>query len=45
MLYLASGRAGTLSGCYMCVNDDVAGMVSRAEEIQAEQLHTLRLRT
>ena len=45
VLFLASGRADALSGCYVSVDDDVAGMVSRAEEIRQDQLHALRLRT
>ena len=44
MLYLASGRADALSGCYMCVADDVADMVLRAEEIEREELCKLRVR-
>ena len=45
VLFLASGRADALSGCFISVGDDVAEMVSRAEEIQQNELHTLRLRT
>ena len=45
VLSLASGRADGLSGCTISVDDDVAEMVSRAEEIQQDELHTLRLRT
>jgi NAD(P)-dependent dehydrogenase (short-subunit alcohol dehydrogenase family) len=41
---LASGKADALSGCYVSVSDDVAKMVSRAEEIQQNELYTLRLR-
>jgi NAD(P)-dependent dehydrogenase (short-subunit alcohol dehydrogenase family) len=44
MLYLASGKADALSGCYMCVNDDVRDMAARVEDIQREQLYTLQLR-
>ena len=44
MLYLASGRADELSGCYVSVDDDVAEMVRRAQEIQKGELHTLRVR-
>lgn len=42
---LASGQADTLSGCFITINDDVAAMVRRAEEIQQDELYTLRLRT
>jgi hypothetical protein len=42
---LASGRADALSGCFLTVNDDVAEMVQRAEEIQRDKLYTLGLRT
>ena len=45
VLFLASGRADALSGCYVSVGDDVAEMVARADEIQRDELHTLRLRT
>jgi NAD(P)-dependent dehydrogenase (short-subunit alcohol dehydrogenase family) len=45
VLLLASGKADTLSGCYIDVEDDVAEMVQRAEEIKEKQLYTLRLRT
>lgn len=45
VVFLASGRADALSGCFINVADDVAEMVRRAEEIQKDELHTLRLRT
>jgi NAD(P)-dependent dehydrogenase (short-subunit alcohol dehydrogenase family) len=45
VLFLASGQADALSGCFISVDDDVAEMVQRAEEIQHDELHTLRLRT
>lgn len=41
---LASGTADVLSGCYVSIGDDVAEMVSRAEEIRQDELYTLRLR-
>jgi NAD(P)-dependent dehydrogenase (short-subunit alcohol dehydrogenase family) len=44
-LFLASGQADALSGCFISVDDDVTVMVQRAEEIQRDELHTLRLRT
>jgi NAD(P)-dependent dehydrogenase (short-subunit alcohol dehydrogenase family) len=45
VLFLASGQVDALSGCFISVDDDVAEMVQRAEEIQQGGLHTLRLRT
>lgn len=45
VVFLASGKADALSGCFISVDDDVTEMVSRAEEIQANELHRLRLRT
>ena len=45
VLFLASGKADALSGCYISVDDDVAEMVRRADQIQHGELHTLRLRT
>jgi NAD(P)-dependent dehydrogenase (short-subunit alcohol dehydrogenase family) len=45
VVFLASGRADALSGCYLSVSDDVAEMVSRAEEIREKDLYTLRLQT
>jgi NAD(P)-dependent dehydrogenase (short-subunit alcohol dehydrogenase family) len=44
VVFLASGQADALSGCFISVDDDVAEMVQRAEEIRREGLHTLRLR-
>lgn len=41
---LASGEADTLSGCYVSVFDDLAGMVANADEIREKELYTLRLR-
>ena len=45
VLFLASGKADALSGCYFSVRYDLAEMVSRAEEIREGELYTLRLRT
>jgi NAD(P)-dependent dehydrogenase (short-subunit alcohol dehydrogenase family) len=45
VLFLASGQADALSGCFISVDDDLTEMVRRAEEIQRDGLHTLRLRT
>ena len=44
VVLLASGQADALSGCYISVGDDVAEMMRRAEEIQQDELYTLRLR-
>ncbi len=45
VVLLASGQADALSGCFISVDDDVAEMISRAEEIQQDELYTMRLRT
>jgi NAD(P)-dependent dehydrogenase (short-subunit alcohol dehydrogenase family) len=45
VVYLASGRADALSGCFISVHADVAEMASRAPEIQEVELYRLRLRT
>jgi NAD(P)-dependent dehydrogenase (short-subunit alcohol dehydrogenase family) len=45
VVLLASGRADALSGCYISVGDEVARMVDRVQEIQQDDLYTLRLRT
>ncbi len=42
--FLASGKADALSGRLIQVSDDVTEMLRRAEEIQHNNLHTLRLR-
>lgn len=42
--FLASGQANSLSGCYISVEDDVPDMILRAEQIQHEDLHKMRLR-
>jgi hypothetical protein len=44
-LFLASGQADALSGRYFHVDDDVIDMVRRAQEIQENDLHTLRVCT
>jgi NAD(P)-dependent dehydrogenase (short-subunit alcohol dehydrogenase family) len=44
VVLLASGQADALSGCFFSVDDDLAEMVQRAEEIRREGLHALRLR-
>jgi NAD(P)-dependent dehydrogenase (short-subunit alcohol dehydrogenase family) len=45
VVFLASGRADALSGCFVNVREDVNEMVQRAEEIRERELYTLRLRT
>jgi NAD(P)-dependent dehydrogenase (short-subunit alcohol dehydrogenase family) len=45
VVFLASGKADALSGCFISVSDDVDEMVSRAQEIREGELYTLRLRT
>ena len=40
---LASGKADVLSGCFITVKDDVGEMLSRASEIQDNELYTLRV--
>jgi NAD(P)-dependent dehydrogenase (short-subunit alcohol dehydrogenase family) len=44
IVYLASGRADALAGCYLTCDDDLATLVARAEEIRRDDLYTLRLR-
>jgi NAD(P)-dependent dehydrogenase (short-subunit alcohol dehydrogenase family) len=41
---LAAGRADVLTGRYLTVHDDVESLAARAEEIQRDDLYTLRLR-
>lgn len=45
VVILASGEADALSGCFISIRDDVADMVSRADEIRRCELYRLRLRT
>ena len=45
VVFLASGRADVLSGCYISVGGDIVEMVSRAEEIKENELYKLRLHT
>ena len=42
---LASGRADSLSGRFIHVSDDLDAMLERADDIEARDLHVLRLRT
>ncbi len=43
VLYLASGRADVLSGRFLNVSDDVAGLVARHSEIVHGDFYTMRL--
>jgi NAD(P)-dependent dehydrogenase (short-subunit alcohol dehydrogenase family) len=45
VLFLASGQADALSGCFITVHDDVAEMTSQGAEIQESELYRLRLST
>lgn len=44
VVFLATGKGDALSGRFINVYDDVRELVQRAEQIQQEQLYTLRLR-
>jgi NAD(P)-dependent dehydrogenase (short-subunit alcohol dehydrogenase family) len=44
VLYLASGMADALSGRYFAAPGDPADIVAHTEEIQAKELHLLRMR-
>ena len=44
VLRLATGQADTLSGRYIDVEDDLTELLARADEIQSQDLYTLRLR-
>lgn len=41
---LASGRADALSGRYITVHDDLDAQIARADQIERDDLYTLRLR-
>ncbi len=45
ILQLAAGRGDRLSGRHLTVNDDLDALLDRIEQIEADDLHTLRLRT
>ena len=45
VLLLASGQADALSGTFVGVYHDIDDLIQRAEEVQQENLYTLRLRT
>jgi len=42
---LASGVADGLTGRYLSITDDLPALITRAEEIQRDRLHTMRLVT
>jgi len=44
VLFLASGKADSLSGRFFIVPDDPKDLISRADEIRQKDLYTLRLR-
>jgi NAD(P)-dependent dehydrogenase (short-subunit alcohol dehydrogenase family) len=44
-MFLASGRADALTGRHISVSDDETDLLRRADEIQQNDLYTLRLRT
>jgi NAD(P)-dependent dehydrogenase (short-subunit alcohol dehydrogenase family) len=45
VLRLAAGHADALSGCYFSIRDDLDALLSRAEEVGTNRLHTLRIKT
>lgn len=45
ILVLASGKADGLSGRHLCVSDNLEALLTRIDEIERDDLHTLRLRT
>jgi acyl-CoA synthetase (AMP-forming)/AMP-acid ligase II/NAD(P)-dependent dehydrogenase (short-subunit alcohol dehydrogenase family) len=45
VLHLAAGRGDRLSGRHLSVHDDLDALLERIEEIETDDLHTLRLRT
>jgi len=45
ILALASGRADRLSGRHLRVTDNLDALLTRIDQIEGEDLHTLRLRT
>ena len=44
LVICVAGKADALSGCYLSVGEDMAELVSHAEEIQANRWHRLGLR-
>ena len=45
VLALASGTADRLSGRHLCVSEHLEALLARIDEIERDDLHTLRLRT
>jgi hypothetical protein len=45
ILELVAGRGDRLSGRHLTVGDELDALLERIEQIEAEDLHTLRLRT
>jgi len=45
VLFLASGQADSLSGCFLSVDDDVEELIRHADEIQQNGQYRLRLHT
>jgi NAD(P)-dependent dehydrogenase (short-subunit alcohol dehydrogenase family) len=45
ILALASGKADRLSGRHLCVSENLEALLARIDEIERDDLHTLRLRT
>ncbi|HUH85211.1 MAG TPA: SDR family oxidoreductase [Stellaceae bacterium] len=45
LLALASGRYDALSGCYLTVFDDLDAILARADAVEREKLHVLRVDT
>ena len=45
ILALASGKADRLSGRHLCVSENLESLLARIDEIERDDLHTLRLRT
>lgn len=45
ILALASGQADRLSGRHLCVSENLEALLARIDEIERDDLHTLRLRT
>jgi NAD(P)-dependent dehydrogenase (short-subunit alcohol dehydrogenase family) len=43
VVLLASGQADSLSGCFVHVNDDIAGLIAQSVDVRARDLLTLRL--
>jgi NAD(P)-dependent dehydrogenase (short-subunit alcohol dehydrogenase family) len=45
VLALASGRADRLSSCHLSVTENLDALLCRIDQIERDDLHTLRLRT